>query len=380
MLLFMDGMAHYDTTRIGMKYTAFSSPQSAWSVVAEGRFGNCLKRIATANNPGGYGGGYVDAAPLMTRLGAWTPATGGVCGFACKFDDPSLSAANQNGPDTGSLFAVLDAGNFVLKVIVNPTGTLSLIQSSYPLNNYGLLLATSAQGFTAGAWNYVECKWVINATTGLFQIRMNTVPILTYSGDTTSHNPSWTASGTWNTARFLNLASGPAGPPWLTVRMCDLYLADLASSNANDVSDFLGDGVIQTLMPDAVGSNTGWTSSAGPNWSMTNDLPQPDNDATYVRATTVGLKDTYGFQDVPVGTIIKGIQISAMAREETPGTATVAPIVHQGAADYVGPSQGVVSTAFDRYLKQPYDLNPATMVKFLDTEINADEFGFQKTY
>jgi hypothetical protein len=144
------------------------------------------------------------------------------------------------------------------------------------------------------------------------------------------------------------------------------------------VSDFLGDGVIDTIMPNGVGAATGWLTSSGPNWDMTNDRPAPDDDGTYVRATTPGTKDIYNFEDVPTGAQIKGIQLVAMARKEEEGSSAIKPIIYQGTTEYPGPTQGVASIAYDRFITQPYDLNPATGNKFTDVEINGGQFGFEK--
>ena len=182
--------------------------------------------------------------------------------------------------------------------------------------------------------------------------------------------------GIWNAVRVLGVDSDPS--PFLVLRMCDFYLADLASTLAADVSDFLGDGVVATIVPNAAGSSAGWTPSSGASWDAVNDRPVPDDDATYVVATTVGSKDLYNFEDIPVGSLVKGIHVNILARKETTGAASVAPIVHPTSTDYLGPTQGVASTAYDRYVTQAWDLNPETGVKFTAAEINAGQFGVQK--
>jgi len=376
MLLFMDGQAHYDSARIGHKYSQVNATRTTWTVAAEGRFGNCVKRVATTAS--GTGDGYLDIAPLTTRSAVWAPTNGGVCGFAIKIDDLSRQTPDEDGPSPGgSIFALLDGSNFPLKVILNASGTFSLVQAWGPLDNYGAVMASSAEGLTAGAWHFLEFRWVIAPSGGSFEIRVNTVPVLTYAGDTVSHNPSWGASNTWNAVRLLAFNTPPGGTP-LTVRLCDLYLADLAAALPDDVSDFLGDGVIETILPNGVGASTGWTPATAPNWDQVNDSPVPDDDSTYVAATVPGTKDTYAFQDIPSTSIVKGIHVNLLARKEDEGSSTVAPIVRQGVTDYVGPTQGVASLAYDRYITQAWDLNPATGAKFTAAEINAGQFGLTK--
>jgi hypothetical protein len=367
MLLFLDGMAHYDTSRIGMKWTEVVADGATWTVAAEGRFGNCLKRTQFGGNACG-----IDIAPFATRQGYWTLQKGGLCGFAVKIDD--LNACVQGGY-SGHFVGIFEASYCHLHLVLQPDGTFSLIREASGASV--LRLADSIEGLQSGSWAYVESKWVVDDTNGLWETRLNGVPILNYTGPTASTN-----SGTyglyrvWNKVRVLGGASYNNALAW---RMCDFYLADLQAPNANDVSDFLGDGIVQTIMPNDVGNSAEWTTSGGPNWDMTNERPAPDDDQTYVRAATGGLRDVYNFEDIPPGATVKAVQLSTLARKETEGTAMLAPIVRQGTTDYVGPQQGVASIAYDRYLTQPYDLNPATSNKFTAAEINAGQFGFVKT-
>ena len=82
-------------------------------------------------------------------------------------------------------------------------------------------------------------------------------------------------------------------------------------------------------------------------------------------------------QDIPLGTVVLGAQQLILARKEDPGGATIQPLFREGGVDYLGPTQGVPSEEY-YYVIQPYDVNPATLAKFTDTEINADQFGQNK--
>lgn len=377
MLLFMDGMAHYDTARIGMKYSTLGASRTTWAITAEGRFGNCVKKSATS---GGPPTGYLQIAPLMTRQAVWAPSAGGVCGFAIKVDD--LAAVSGEGGQIGGdttqgFFVVVEGGSEHVKAWLNPNGTFSVFRNSGN-PSAPVLLAESTEGLASNTWMYVEFKWVLHNSAGSFAIRVNGVTVLSVSGVDTLKDPlAGSTLGVWNVVSLLGVQS--TTPPLLTMRMCDLYLADLVSVDPDDVSDFLGDGVVHTIMPNGVGSAADWTPSVGANWDTVNDRPAPDDDATYVRADTIGQTDVHQFEDIPPGAIVKGVHLLAMARKETEGASAIAPIVHQGSTDYQGPTQGVAAMAYDRYLTQPYDLNPATGDKFTAAEVNAGQFGFVKT-
>jgi len=368
MLLFLDGMAHYDTARLAAKYSTADTTYCTYAITAEGRTGNCVKRTSTSNQGQC---GYLAVAPLMTRLGVWSPTKSGVCGFAVKIDDLNKVNATPSGPagDRG-FFVVMEGAGAHLSVALNPDGTFTLWRTNFGYS----LCAQSTEGLQSAAWAYVEFKWRIDDTTGSFEIRVGGTTVLTYSGKTTTN---LTNLGVWNAVRLLGQVSTPAAP-MLTLRMCDLYLADLATAAAADVSDFLGDGTINCIVPNNVGSTTGWSPSGGANWQMVDDRPSPDDDGTYNAASFLNTKDTYAYEDIPPAATVKGVQVCILARKETEGTAAVAPIVHQGSTDYVGPTQGVATLAYDRYLTQPYDLNPATTAKFTAGEINAGEFGVVK--
>jgi hypothetical protein len=366
MLLFMDGQGHYDSTRIGHKYSAISHDHVQWSVTAEGRFGNCLKRLSTANtgNPG-----FLSISPLTTRLAPWTPTpnNGGVCGFALKVDDLTRAGG-------GALFTVLEGSTTHVYVRLNPAGTFTLWRYGTTEDD---LVAQSSEGLTGGTWMFVEFKWVIHATTGLFQIRVNGIEILSYTGNTIETHQFTPTLGLWNAVHVLGVQS-TAVTPRLTMRMCDLYLADLTSSAPDDVSDFLGDGIIETILPNNPGASTGWTPSTVPNWNQVNDRPAPDDDGSYVAAVFADTLDTYHFEDIPTDSVVKGIHVNLLARKEEPGSVTLAPVVHQAGVDYLGPVQGVTNVIYDRYLTQAWDLNPATGAKFTPAEINAGQFGVVK--
>jgi hypothetical protein len=375
MLLFMDGQAHYDTAGIAKKYSSLPLAFVTWSVVAEGRFGNCIKRVSTSN---AGGAGYLGIAPLMTRLGPWTPTTSGVCGFAIKVDDVSRASVSTLGGNPDGLLSIWEGSTFHLVLYLNPNGTFTLARNEASGFGGMIPIAVSSEGLANGVWMFVECKWVIHPTAGTFAVRVNGVPVLDFAGKTTENTINVTL-GVWNAVRVAGVTSQAGAPP-LTIRLCDLYLADLNATFTDDVHDFLGDGTIVTIMPNAAGDATGWVPPAGANWDAVNDRPAPDDDATYVATANLGVLDLYNFENIPAGAIVKGAHINIMARKETEGAATVAPLVQPpGSGTITGPAQGVTTLVYDHYITQAYDLNPASGVKFTADDINNGQFGVVKT-
>jgi hypothetical protein len=384
MLLFLDGQGHYDTSRIGLKYSAMDSKMCTWSVAAEGRSGNCIKRLSTNSYSQT---GYLDIVPLMTRQGVWTPTNAGVCGFAIKVNDLSYVNQQINNGAPYAFFVIMEQNDPHILVALNPTGTFYAIRGTASVSDH--IIGESAQGLLSNTWMYVEIKWLLHATAGTLEIRVNGIPVLNVSGVNTLGSDigggiGSSGLGVWQNVRLLSVDSTIAGSGAnltypLVVRMCDLYLADLTTAAPADVSDFLGDGVVETIMPNGVGASTGWTpTGTAANWDAVDDHGVPDDDSTYIRATAPGPLDVYQFEDIATDVVVKGVQVSVLARKETDGSAAVAPVVHQGSTDYLGLTQGVANILYDRYIKQTWDLNPASGAKFLASEINSGQFGVKK--
>jgi hypothetical protein len=376
MLLFMDGMAHYPTALLPAKYTVVNSVIAGWSIVPEGRFGNCIKRVTNGVNDQG---GFLGIAPLTTRLGAWSPTASGVIGFAIKTDDLSHLVPPGSFYFNDNAFCNIKEGaQYHLSLWVENNGTFSLWRYNSD-GSSATLLARSAEGLSTDTWLFVEFKWVLHDTAGTAEVRVNGTPILTFTGSTRAPFSGifFPNLGVWNGLSILGETT-TGGAPVMTTRVSDLYLADLNFSAAQDVHDFLGDGTIQTIRPNGAGASTGWTPfPAAPNWDQTNDVV-PDADTTYVKATTPALKDTYQFEDLPANSIVKGAHICILARKETEGAAAVAPVVRQGSTDYQLPTQGVTSLVYDRYITQACDINPATLARFTAAEVNGGQFGAVK--
>lgn len=371
MLLFLDGQAHYGTAELSKKYSMVNPTGVTWSVTSEGRFGNCIKRETVGVN----NAGNLAISPLMTRLGPWAPKTSGVCGFAVKVDDLQRVVQESIVVVGGTeFFSIVEGSIAHVGVILNPDGTFSLWRSR-PTSSVDLL-AVSSEGLQSNAWAFVEFKWLIHETTGRFEIRANGVTIMDFTGNTRD-SAAFDNLGVWNSVHLLCVERTTGAGAQLILRMCDLYLADLTTSAAADVSDFLGDGTIETIMPDSPGAAADWTPNAGPNWDMTDDRPVPDNDATYITATPPGLQDLYNFEDILPGSIVRGVHWNLLARKTEEGSGAVAPVYHAG-SDFVGPIQGVPSIAYDRYLTQPYDFNPATGAAWTSGDVNAGQWGVRK--
>jgi hypothetical protein len=384
-LLFMDGQAHYDASQLSWKYSEVVSAHCVWSIAPEGRYGNAIRRIATSNDATDPLG-HLTIAPLMTRTGIWPITNSGVLGFALKVDDlqriSDVPAFLRLG--LHDLVCIAENGFSHLKLGLTRQGTFVLRGRAQDIAGAAIILAQSAEGIQSNSWAYIECKWVIAASGGSFQLHVNGMPLLSFTGDTNQQgtsDPPIIFNQLWTTVSLLGVPSSPSVTPegFLHLWMCDLYLADL-TGGASDVKDFLGDGIVATIFPNGPGVAADWSPQPGPpNWDQVNDKPTPDGDSTYVRTTAIGTRDVYTFEDIPIGSEVLGAHLNILARKEEDGGAVLKPIVNQAGVDYLGPEQGVGGVAYDRYLTQPYDLNPATGARWTWAEINNGQFGMVKT-
>lgn len=374
-LLFIDGMGHYDSTQISAKYTALGTTNTTWEIVPEGRFNNCLKRTMALGGPVTHG--TADITPLMTQTGPWVPTISGVMGFAVKITnlEEVFEPASDGGSDNTAFWAVYEGSNILFYVTLNKAGTLTAWLHRNGVLVTNLNLGTTIQGLQADVWSYLEFTWLIDNTAGYLEIRNNGTTIFRHDGDTLPSDIVVSYTGVWTTIRMLHTRTETTGSA-VVIRVGDLYLADLDGSG-DEVKDFLGDVIIDQIVPDGVGAYSNWSPNTADNWDAVEEVP-PDGDTTYVTAQTTGTRDSYTLEDVPLAAEILGYQTLVYARKETEGGASISPTLRIGGVDYDADAQGLGSPASYEYLIQPYDTNPATLAKITPAEINAAEGGILK--
>lgn len=369
MTLFLDGQGHYTTPFIGEKWI-LDPTDATFAIVAEGRTANCIKRTATG---GGQNAGRLTKTPLFHQTGTWTPQSGGAFGCALEVDDPTR-AVGMTQPTVsdiyGGVIVIYSGAQTVLAVQLNPDGTFSLFRFRQVVSGGSILLQNSVGGLDPAVYSYLQFKWVLSATNGLFQILQDGNLILSYVGRTMPNAgemfPFPVPPATWTSAAVFGMRSD-ASPPFLTARMCDVYLIDLVPPNG----DFLGDVTIDYIKPNGGGAETSWSPSAGANWQCVDEVP-PNDDTDYVQTSIIGARDTYNFEDV-IGDPT-AIQVCSYVRKTGAGAASLSAITRQGGVDYDGPAQGLAGTDY-AYLLQPYDTNPSTSAQWTKAQMDAGEWG-----
>ena len=192
-----------------------------------------------------------------------------------------------------------DAGNsaFLVKLVHPTNGTLA-----------------SQGGYGYGIWHYFEIKVTVDPTTGSYELRHNESTVFSGSGVDTADE------GTAGAEIFeFDKNAGS------TERWDDIYIIDSTGTQNND---FLGDSVIEAIMPTSDGASSQWTPSSGvDHYALVDDVATGGgsaDEATQVTSDTVGHIDLWGYSDISFITgTIHGIAVLTQIAMDVVGTRDV---------------------------------------------------------
>lgn len=162
--------------------------------------------------------------------------------------------------------------------------------------------------------------------------------------------------------------TGPGGG--LTATVDDVYCND---------GTILGDIRIGVIRPNGEGTHQDWTpDSGGVHYSRVNELT-PDDDTGYLKATAIGEKETHEYEDISVSGSIKCIQTLVCQKKSDAGSASTKSLLRNGAGAEVSGEIFYPSEGSWFYGRTGYLLSPFTGVAFTEAEINALQFGLERT-
>ncbi len=219
------------------------------------------------------------------------------------------------------------------------------------------VLATSASSLTASQWRYLEAKTFINDLTGTFEVKVDGVSYVSFTGDTRNAG----------NAQVTNMRFTSTGG--CVAYYCDWYINDTTGANNND---YLGDLRVAELYPNGPGSSTQFAvTGAAANWQAV-DESSPDGDTTYVQDAVVNDKDLYTFQDVASPTIYAA-RLLLLGKKTDAGARSAAGTCKSGATNSDGTTTAL-STDY-LYVKALYATDPNTGAAWTQTNLNAAEWG-----
>jgi len=348
-----DGYEDYATAGILREHVRIAAYPGAGppdiSVVAGGRNGG--KRLKFIDTAGICGSRAIRALPSITTV-AW----------GAYMETTALSVF---------VFDVRSVAGSHLLVKLNADGSVSVYRSgnnldwgayydsSASIGSGAVLLGSSAAGLVhVNVPFHFQAKATIHDSTGAVEIRINSVAVLTLTNqDTRNGAPT-------NVTNLLHGAASKVSAT-TTVYYDDIWVAD----------DFIGDRRVDSHKPIEDGANQdGTPSSAGDHFAMVDEMPEPDDDTSYVTLAAASDRESYGMEDFKnSGSAIDAVMIVLDAKKVTSGAATIGALMRQGVTNYDGPGVGL-ATDYTR-IKVVSPIDPATGVAWTESGLNAAEFG-----
>jgi hypothetical protein len=218
------------------------------------------------------------------------------------------------------------------------------------------ILASGSTTLTLNTWYLIELHIRIGVN-GLVECRLNGLPEFSYSGNTTN-TPF--IDGVYMDASSVNYY------------LDDFIINDTTGSINNS---WMGGCKIVTLRPIGAGSSTQWIPSAGSNWDCVDETPPSATD--YISSTTAGALDLYDIAPLPDGVsssaTIRSVIVTALAQRAGLSTSYFYDAIRINGSNYFSPLYGTgpVYSPFSYIM----DLNPATGVTWLFSEVNTIEAG-----
>lgn len=232
----------------------------------------------------------------------------------------------------------------------------------------GDLFYSSPPGkWTTNTWFFVEIGTTIDATTGMIEVRINTVPICHYTNINTT--------GGVGDPVFGAVRLGSRGPSstrdgakevwWDNIYVCD------PEGDYNNT--FLGLARAQGLMPAGDGDSTEWIpfDAMLSNWENASNMLIDDE--TYVSSATVGDFDLYEVNPLVNAPTIFAVTVKGAYRQTDATQRSVKNLIKSGATT----AEGVEHFTSETYqmFKDIYEVNPDTDVAWVYTEVNGAQIG-----
>lgn len=201
-------------------------------------------------------------------------------------------------------------------------------------------LVTTVQALHAGAWYYLEWRLVIDISAGATEIRIDGTVV----GTGTGLNTQTSGVATANQLKLGHLGGSQSTAG--TTDIDDVYLCD--GQGSGTFTTFLGDCRVDAIYPNADGTHTAWTPSAGAAHYVLVDEHPPTDDTDYVSATTGGARDSYQLTPLPTmpNPQVLAVQAGISARKDDVDEITLAPLLVSGAVTSVSSAVHTLTNSY----------------------------------
>jgi hypothetical protein len=304
------------------------------------------------------------AAALSTSItrGSWSgySSTGGGTTGCISFD----SSVAELYVGCGVYFS--DASSVYVLQVTSQNNTINIQVGTDGANHIrifrgdGTTLATSSLAYTVATWYYLEFYTVVNDATGKYQLRMNgTDWIALVTGADTRNDAG--ANGDLNDRLY--------GPNTGSVFIDDLYVNDTTGAQN---TGFSGDIRIAAYTPNAAGDVTGFTPTAGSNYTNVDD--RPPNDATdIVAATGTTLYDLYNIPNTSGVATVQSVTLWLRAQKSDAGAKNIAHKIKSGSTEDTG-SDVALSTSWT-YYRKTYSIDPTDSAQWTSGKVDTLQIG-----
>jgi hypothetical protein len=234
----------------------------------------------------------------------------------------------------------------------------------------GTIIATSVPSITGDAWHYLECKWTIADSGGIFICKVDGVEFINFTGDTKNAGTLTSTSGI-----TLGYMSNSINFDDLYVLDCGVDGTGLTPPQKAAYQDFIGERVVKVSRPDGIGASTGWTpNTAVDNYTTQDEDPWTTTD--YVTAGTAGLSDYYTFSDVVGLSAVDAIQEVAYALKPDAG-ARVLRTLERTSGGTTRESSDLALATTVAAIQGPIRGKDADGAAFTQSSFNSSQFGIK---
>jgi hypothetical protein len=235
-------------------------------------------------------------------------------------------------------------------------------------NVFTIVATTNAKVWHENEWNYIEIKHKISTGSGLVEVRVNKIVVMSYVGPTRNTvAPILSMAAGWDTLWYSNSLN--FNDDGAQLRWDDRYILD--DTGANNI-DYLGNVRVNTQLTTAAGDLTEMSVfGAAANWDAVNDSALTE--AEYVYSSLVGDRDLYTLDPNVTAQNIFGLQVTGAWRQDDSTQMNGHHLIKTGGTIYEGGDNNLAQTM--HYYRNVWELNPNTGVGWTAAELNALQAG-----
>lgn len=217
---------------------------------------------------------------------------------------------------------------------------------------------------TQSVWVNIEIKCVKDNSTGTIEVRENGTSVFDDTGiDTQDTDGNWKYVG-FEITSFDN------------IKIDNMYICDSTGDNNND---FLGQLRIETLYPNGNGESNDFVGSdadSTDNYLLV-DEGTPDGDTTYVESATVNDEDLYEYEDMALtGGDIRACVLSSLIKLDPSGNKEFSHLTRIDGTKYETSNNLLFDNSY-QLVEEIYELSPDTSSPWVESEVNAAQFGIK---